>query len=66
MVRHSERADQVMGGGDSTFIENRNDPPLTSRGKEMAFDAGVAMRSVLLDCGVTHVKVESSPFLRCL
>ena len=63
-MRHGERADKVFEEG--IAIEQFNDPPLTSAGKQMAYRSGISLRKHLNSMNINNVKIISSPFLRTL
>lgn len=64
LIRHSERADQVMEQG--LKIEEINDPPLTSNGIELSKITGEWLKIYLKLNGYKRIIIRSSPFLRTL
>ena len=66
LLRHGERLDYV----DPNWLPNSPhpwDPPLTDRGRRMAYHAGRALQNILKTEGLPPVsRIASSPLLRCL
>lgn len=73
LVRHGERADNTKDSYNKVEIKKSDDPPLTKKGHEMAFETGQWLREQLQilkqnkQCSENAKFVQiSSPYYRCL
>ena len=62
MVRHGERADHVKDREETKKIQDKDDPPLTSKGFAQAKACGHRISE--LACPNVDTIIYSSPFLR--
>ena len=63
-IRHGERADKHQEEG--IAVDVYSDPPLTTKGKEMAHQTGKYLKTWLTDLGYDDIHICSSPFMRTM
>ena len=68
IIRHGERADFAGIDPESVNFDNKDDPPLTPHGQNLAAKTGTALAPQLglIGDNFDEIIIESSPFVRCI